>query len=203
MPVPMSNIVTTSSSNSSSPARRNRAPRDRARSVAVVMLLALGAAACVTPPSGGGGTPPATCGTGVAGTATAPNGGTLTITPTTNLCQADATVTVSGTGFNATSNNAFGIYVVYGPYSASTFFSDALVYGAAKWVHTGAPNTSGQAPMNANGSFSTTLTFDAQYTDGHGNSVNCAVTQCRIITFAAHGVPDRTQDSSRVISFAA
>jgi hypothetical protein len=176
--------------------------RTRRLVVAAVLALTLGAAACAAPPSGGGGGTPPACGTGSNATASAPNGATITIAPATNLCRSSATVTVSGTGFNATSNNAFGIYVVYGPFDPTTYFSDALVYGAAKWVHTGAPNSSGQAPMNLNGSFSTTLTFPAQYTDGHGNSVDCTTTQCRIVTFAAHGVPDRTQDSSAVISFA-
>lgn len=184
----------------------------RALTVGAVTLAGLfGVAACVPEPAGPA---PSTSSTSSTTSSTVacgsvstpasdatPGGADVTVTPSTDLCRTGQVITVSGSGFNPTANNSLGIYVVYGPYDPATFSTDASVYGASKWVHLGGPNSGGQAPMNPDGTFSTTLTVPAQYTDGGGNAVDCTTTQCSVITFTAHGVTDRSQDAVIPVSF--
>ena len=178
----------------------SRPVRRRLASILGAALLTVSAAACVTPPAGGGGGGPA-CGTGAAGSDTAANGAVLTVTPATNVCTPSGTVTISGTGYKPTANGGVGIYVVYGPKVVNGHL-DAGLFGSAKWVNVGAPNNASRAPMNPDGSFSTTLSLPATYTDAYGTVVNCQVTQCHILTFTAHGVNDRTQDADVAVDFA-
>ncbi|MDX6740280.1 hypothetical protein [Actinocorallia sp. A-T 12471] len=128
--------------------------------------------------------------------------GTLRVSPSSGLSATGAnTVSISGSGFDAKANNGFGVYVVFGPKPAN-YHLDANLFGAAKWVHTGgAGGGAGQAEMKADGSFSVTLSVQARYTDGNGKKVDCTVTKCYILTMAAHGVPDRSQDTSTPVSF--
>jgi hypothetical protein len=123
------------------------------------------------------------------------------VTPTSGLTASGATVTVSGSGFSATANGGVGIYVVFGPKKAN-FHQDANVFGAARWVHPkGAGGGPGQAALSQDGSFSTTLSVKAQYTDGNGTKVDCLKTQCYVLTFAAHGSADRSQDTATPVTF--
>lgn len=125
------------------------------------------------------------------------------VTPAAGLSASGASVSVSGSGFDATGNNGFGIYVVFGPKKAN-FHQDANAFGAARWVHVkGAGGSPGQAPLSKDGSFSTTLSVKARFTDGNGDQVDCLKTQCHILTFAAHGSPDRSQDTSTPLTFKA
>jgi Neocarzinostatin family len=108
-------------------------------------------------------------------------------------------VTVTGSGFDPNRNNRFGVYVVFGPRTAN-FSKDANLYASAVWVHAGGGG-GGQAPLSPSGAFSVRLTAKARYTDGNGRSVDCLATRCHVITMAAHGVPDRSQDTFTPITF--
>lgn len=112
-------------------------------------------------------------------------------------------ITVGGTGFAAVANNGVGIYVVFGPMrAAEAATTDSLLYGAARWVHRGAaPESAGQAPMAADGSFETTLEIEPRYVDGHGIEVDCRRVACGVLTMAAHGAPDRSQDTATPVEF--
>ncbi|MYW03537.1 Htaa domain-containing protein [Streptomyces sp. SID3343] len=123
----------------------------------------------------------------------------VTVTPNVDVDPAGGTVTVKGTGFDPNINNKFGVYVVFGPADAAV--TDAAAFGAQKWVRPGGtPSPSGDN-MNADGSFTTTLDIKAAYTDGNGKAVDCLVTQCQVITMAAHGSPNRTQDTRTPVGF--
>jgi hypothetical protein len=119
---------------------------------------------------------------------------TLTVTPTVNLDPAaPVTLTVTGSGYSGAAGGGTGIYLAFGPKSASgaAFVASQAQLGASKWTHLGATPSAGQATLNADGTFSTTLTVNASY-----GSVNCRVVQCGVITVAAHGdFSDRTQDA--------
>ncbi|MFD0684305.1 hypothetical protein [Actinomadura fibrosa] len=124
-----------------------------------------------------------------------------TVTPASGLDPGGQDLTVHGSGFSATANNGFGVYVVFGPKNAD-YATNANAFQASKWVHKGATPSAGQDVMNADGTFDVTLPgVKAQYTDGDGNRVDCLTTQCYVITMAAHGVPDRSQDSFTPVTF--
>ncbi|TDC61700.1 hypothetical protein E1200_28440 [Actinomadura sp. GC306] len=123
------------------------------------------------------------------------------VSPTTGLDPGGQTISVSGSGFDAARNNKFGVYVVFGPRRAD-WATNSNSFLAAKWVHPGgAGGGSGQAPMSASGGFSVSLQVKAKYTDGDGRKVDCLKTRCYVITMAAHGVPDRSQDTFTPITF--
>ncbi|MGI5165852.1 hypothetical protein ACQEU3_15975 [Spirillospora sp. CA-253888] len=123
----------------------------------------------------------------------------LQVSQRTGVDPAGATVSVSGSGFDARRNNGFGVYVVFGPRPAN-YFKDANLFAAAVWVHPkGGGN--GQARMSPSGSFSVSLRVKARYTDGNGKAVDCLAVACYVMTMAAHGVPDRSQDSMVPIAF--
>jgi LPXTG-motif cell wall-anchored protein len=135
----------------------------------------------------------------------------VTVSPTTGLNPAGgSTITVNGTGFDPDANNGFGVYAAFGPADPGTYFEDANRFLAAMWMHPGggSAGSPGQGELNADGSFTATLPpagglpLTAQYTDGNGQPVNCLTTQCYVITMAAHGVDDRSQDTCTAVSFA-
>jgi hypothetical protein len=127
----------------------------------------------------------------------------VTVEPAEALAPEDQEITVTGTGFDPAANGAVGIYVVFGPRTeAPRYFTDAELYIAARWVHVGAADVPGQATLAADGSFSTTLAIEPRFVDGHGTEVDCLVEECVVITMAAHGVADRTQDTFTPITFA-
>ncbi|MEU8801533.1 hypothetical protein, partial [Spirillospora sp. NPDC048819] len=122
------------------------------------------------------------------------------VSPTTGLDPGGQTITVRGSGFEAVRNNKFGVYVVFGP-RGPDWVSNSNAYLAATWVHPGGSGGGGQAPMSASGGFSVSLPVKARYTDGNGKKVDCLKTRCYVITMAAHGAPDRSQDTFTPISF--
>lgn len=121
----------------------------------------------------------------------------LTVSPATGAAPAGQTLTVNGSGFTA---NALGVYVAFGPKSAD-YHTNAGNYQKTKWVRTGATPSAGQDTLKADGTFSTTLDISASYTDGNGNAVDCLKTQCYVLTFAAHGSTDRSQDTFVPVKF--
>ncbi|WP_326551733.1 HtaA domain-containing protein [Micromonospora sp. NBC_01813] len=126
----------------------------------------------------------------------------VTVTPATGVDPAGATITVAGSGFDPAANNAAGIYVSFGP-KVDQHWTNAGVLQVTKWVSSTNEPTAARDRMNPDGSFNTTLPISARYTDGNGNAVDCTVTQCYVITFAARGSADRSQDTFTPVSFAA
>lgn len=127
-------------------------------------------------------------------------GVSVTVEPVAGLSAGATTVSITGTGFSTSGN---GIYVVFGPVTpAPGYHQDPSIYGAFKWVHPGEGGSALEAPLAADGSFSTTLEVASVFTAG-GGVVDCAVTACAVITFAAHGAPDRSQDTCTAITFVA
>ncbi|MGX7677844.1 neocarzinostatin apoprotein domain-containing protein [Jatrophihabitans sp. DSM 45814] len=127
----------------------------------------------------------------------APGAIRVSVQPSSDLALDSATVTVTGSGFATTGN---GIYVGVAA-TAKYDPTNADVFGAVKWVHLGASPGPGQDVLTADGSFTTTLSFPATFGSGT-NATDCTVTQCAIYTLAAHGSPDRSQDTHTVITFA-
>ncbi|WP_131740612.1 hypothetical protein [Actinomadura roseirufa] len=136
------------------------------------------------------------------GTAPAYAAGPATaVTPSSGLDPAGQDLKIRGSGFSATANNGFGVYVVFGP-KGPDYATNANAFQASKWVHKGATPSAGQDVMNADGTFDITLPgVKAKYTDGDGKNVDCLKTQCYVITMAAHGLPDRSQDSFTPVTF--
>ncbi|NEA22127.1 hypothetical protein, partial [Actinomadura bangladeshensis] len=141
----------------------------------------------------------AVAGAGLVAVAPPAHAASLRVSQTANLAPAGQSVTVSGSGFDAARNNGFGVYVVFGPRRAG-FHRNANAFASAVWVHPKGGG-GGQARMTAAGTFSVALTVKAKYTDGDGRAVDCAATGCYVMAFAAHGVPDRSQDAFVPMSF--
>ncbi|MYS87806.1 hypothetical protein [Embleya scabrispora] len=124
----------------------------------------------------------------------AAGGARLTVTPSTGLDPAGASITVKGSGYAAGSGN--GIYVVFGPKEAD-WTTNAGNYGASKWLKAYGPDGIGP-----DGTFSATLTdVKATYKNGAGKEVDCLKSECYVLTMAAHGSPDRSQDAFVKVSF--
>jgi hypothetical protein len=133
-----------------------------------------------------------------AGSAASAQGRSISVDPTEGLPLDGATLTVSGQGFSTEGN---GLYVVFGPVtSAPGYYTDPSIYSAFRWVHKGAGDSPIEAPLADDGSFSTTLQVTSTFTTSAGD-VDCVITACAVITFAAHGSPDRTQDACVAITF--
>lgn len=131
-------------------------------------------------------------------TGTLAQGASITVEPAGPVSGGAATLTVGGSGFATTGN---GVYVVFGPVTAAPeYYMDPGVYGAFKWVHAGAGDSPVEATLEADGSFSTTLDVSSVFMSS-GGEVDCTVTACAVITFAAHGSPDRTQDTCAAVAF--
>jgi LPXTG-motif cell wall-anchored protein len=126
---------------------------------------------------------------------------TLTVTPRTGLAPGGQTVTVVGRGFDPTRNGGVGVYVVFGP-KEPDYATNAETFRSAKWVHPGATPSAGQAPLAADGSFTTTIEVVAGYTTTSGRTIDCRVLGCSVLTMAAHGTPDRSQDAQVAVTFA-
>jgi hypothetical protein len=151
---------------------------------------------------------------GFAGSGSNPGGGgggstpgtpTLAASPTTGLsATGPTTIGVTGSGFDANAElfgHRRGVYLVYGPRPAD-FRTNANGYGAVKWVRPGGTASESGDAMSSTGGFATTLTVNPTYADGAGNTVDCTVTQCYLMTMAAHGDPDASQDTVVALSFA-
>ena len=125
-------------------------------------------------------------------------GASVVVEPAGPLPGGQNTLVVSGQGF-ATGGN--GIYVVFGPVTpAPGYYMDPSLYGSFKWVTPGGAETPATAPLAPDGSFSTTLEVTSLMTTSAGQ-IDCAATPCAVITFAAHGSPDRSQDTCTAVSF--
>ncbi|MEU8263402.1 hypothetical protein AB0C02_22590 [Micromonospora sp. NPDC048999] len=132
-------------------------------------------------------------------------GQTLTVTPSTGLNRAGATVSVSGRGYDVTK----GIYVAYcvdngagavpTPCGGGADTSGSL--GASHWISSNPPSYGeGLAvPYGAGGSFTVTLKVTATIGD-----VDCTVRRCAVITRADHTrAADRSQDVRVPVTFTA
>jgi hypothetical protein len=134
----------------------------------------------------------------VAASGTAAQGATLSVEPSHDLRPDGATLSITGSGFSSAGN---GIYVVFGPIvPAPDYYLDPSIYAAFRWVHAGAGDSPIEAPLADDGSFATTLEVAATFTTPSGD-VDCAVSACAVITFAAHGSPDRSQDTCVEVTF--
>ncbi len=137
----------------------------------------------------------------------------VAVSKKTNLALTDTSVKFAGAGFDPTIPNVFppfapglGVYVAYGPVdpaSPGTFWLDASAFASAKWARPGGPvpETATGGVMNADGTFLVTVDVPRTFTNGSG-PVDCTVTPCSILTMAAHGSTNRTQDSVTGITFA-
>ncbi|MCW2529140.1 MAG: putative rane protein [Pseudonocardiales bacterium] len=125
--------------------------------------------------------------------ASAVDGPAITVTPATGLAAAGAEITVSGSGFSTAGN---GIYV--GIAGTATYSpTNPGVFGAVKWVHTGATPSPGQDVLDNDGTFSTTLNVAATF-----GTTDCLASACAIYTLASQGSSDRSQDTSAAVTFA-
>jgi hypothetical protein len=120
--------------------------------------------------------------------------------PTTGLATENATISVSGSGFDPVANSAAGIYVAVGPKTENHWLNSGVLQGT-KWVYPDAPVSDARDVLNADGTFRTTLRVSARYTTRNGEVVDCTQVQCYLITFAAKGSADRSQDTFTPVTF--
>lgn len=98
---------------------------------------------------------------------------------TTTLAPLGTTsITVTGSGFKTTGNGIYVAVAEKGKFSTT----DAEAFSAAVYVRT--------SEMTPNGSFSTTLQVEPIT-----EAANCIEHTCALYTLAAHGSPDRSQDT--------
>ena len=126
----------------------------------------------------------------------------VNISKTTGLSLDEPTsITVTGSGFDPNAAGGQGIYVGFGP-KTENFHTNSAILGAAKWLK--ANPASYQEPLNADGTFSTTLSLSAGSTPPAAARLSTAAqVQCYVMTFAAHGSTDRSQDTFAPVTFAA
>lgn len=125
----------------------------------------------------------------------------VTVEPTGLLPAGSTTITVTGSGFDPNVANGNGIYVVFGPITAAPgYYLDPSIYGAFKWVSPGGAESPATAPLGADGTFSTTLDITSTMTTSAGD-IDCTTAACAVITFAAHGSQDRSQDTCTWVRF--
>jgi hypothetical protein len=129
----------------------------------------------------------------------------VNVNPATNANPSGQTFAISGSGFSATANGGLGVYVAFGPnpiYNPSDWFNNISHYQTAVWVHPGGTGTNTNKNMNANGTFSFTMVkADGSPLTAQYGSTDCQAIQCGIVTMAAHGSTDRSQDSFTAVSF--
>ena len=121
-------------------------------------------------------------------------GATVTVAPKSDLSRTgETTLTISGSGFDP-AFNANGFYVAYGkqPTAFPVSATDAELLPVQKWVSPMTPEGAQTARLNADGTFSTTLTISPTWTTRGATptDVNCAFqiyAQCGVYTWAAHG----------------
>ncbi|WP_349865180.1 HtaA domain-containing protein [Leifsonia sp. WHRI 6310E] len=124
----------------------------------------------------------------------------VVVSPNTGVDPAAGSLTVSGTGFATTGP---GFYIGVGPKSAkdnADWSSNAKYYQGVKWATTA--GTYG-AKINADGSFTISLSGLKRLFSSNGATVDCGAVECGVYTFAAHGSADRSQDTYTPIAFAA
>ncbi|WP_439675488.1 hypothetical protein [Embleya sp. MST-111070] len=127
----------------------------------------------------------------------------LTVSPAAGANPDGQNFTVTGTGFDPVRDGGNGVYVAFGP-KGTDWNTNPAPYQATKWVRTTPGTSPGQARLNADGSFSLTLDgMKAKYRNKDGVEYDCAVTTCHVVAFAAHGSPDRSQDTFVPVAFKA
>ncbi|MFI9639278.1 HtaA domain-containing protein [Micromonospora sp. NPDC051925] len=129
-----------------------------------------------------------------------PAGPAVGVTPSTGVDPAGATITVEGSGFDPEANSAAGIYVSFGP-KVDEHWTNSGVLQVTKWVSKTNEPTEARDRLHADGTFRTTLPISAVYTDRNGAQVDCTKVQCYVITFAARGAADRSQDTFTPVTF--
>jgi len=125
----------------------------------------------------------------------APVSASVVVSPSQGIDPAGANLTVSGSSFKPTGSGVFGVYAGIGPKSAlsdPSWFLNAAHFANVKWV----------SSIGADGTFSTTLTGVKAVFTSNGSQVDCTVVECGIVTMAAHGSTDRSQDTYTPVSFA-
>jgi hypothetical protein len=125
---------------------------------------------------------------------------TVGVTPAAGVDPAGAVITVTGSGFDPAANGAAGIYVSFGP-KVEDHWTNASVLQVTKWVSRDNLPTDARDTLNPDGTFQTTLPISAVYTDRNGAEVDCTAVQCYVITFAARGSADRSQDTFTPVTF--
>ncbi|WP_075692324.1 neocarzinostatin apoprotein domain-containing protein [Corynebacterium sphenisci] len=139
--------------------------------------------------SGKGNSGPAATGGGDSATSKSSSGATVTVSPVSGLKPAGDTVRVVGRGFKTSGN---GVYVgLVDVAKFSPINRDAFAPGTV-WV---ARNNN---KLKEDGSFAIDLPVQAKF-----NDTDCTKVECAVYTFAAHGSPDRSQDTSTPVKFAA
>jgi hypothetical protein len=118
-------------------------------------------------------------------------------------------LTVTGAGFQ--NSLPLGVYVAFGPDPATLpadWFTNPAYFQAAALVWQNGAGTATSKKMNANGSFHFDLTradgsgITKTYTNGLGQTVDCGVVRCGVLTFKSMGSTDRSFDTFRPVSFA-
>lgn len=107
---------------------------------------------------------------------------TLTVTPSTGLDPEGDSVAVAATGFRDVADPTHGLYVVQ-----AAIVDGVLRYGNARQVSP-TPTTATMWQLDTDGAFSGTLPVTRTFTQG-GVTVDCAVTQCQVVTFKARTAP--------------
>jgi len=170
--------------------------RRRTRLLGAVMATALLGGSLVV----GGATPPASA---------APTP-VVSVTPSTGAGAAGQTLAVSGSNVSTTANGGIGIYVAFGPHPdtlPADKWVNAAYYQNVAWTHPGGTGTATNKNLENDGTFNFNLTradgspLTAVYTTSAG-TFDCTQISCGVLTFTAHGVPDRTQDTFTPVSFA-
>ncbi|NMM85251.1 hypothetical protein B2J88_12870 [Rhodococcus sp. SRB_17] len=110
---------------------------------------------------------------------------TVTVSNATGIAAAGETVTVSGTGFSGAGAGIYVGLVQDNKYS----LTDAGAWMTTTWI---------KAANIVDGKWSTTV--DAVAVKG---ASDCLANTCSIYTVAAHGSPDRTQDTKTPVAFTA
>ena len=106
------------------------------------------------------------------------SGARVSVSRTTISPTGKTPIAITGQGFTSSGS---GVYVGLAE-KAKFSTTDASVFGATTWVR--------PQQMSPNGSFTTTLNIEPIFKAG-----NCIKNQCAIVTFAAHGSADRSQDT--------
>jgi hypothetical protein len=129
----------------------------------------------------------------------------VTAAPSINIARQGTSFVIKGSGFSATANGGIGVYVAFGSKPSlhpADWFNRIERYQAAVWVHPRGTGTTTNKTMNPNGTFQFTLTNgDGSPIQPTYGSTDCTRIQCGIVTMAAHGSSDRSQDSYRAIVY--
>lgn len=117
----------------------------------------------------------------------------VSVSPDTDLDpEGPNTLSVNGEDF---ASEGPGVYVAVGPaglFDVPDFHANAELFSQAQWVRS----------IDTDGSFTQELTLQDPSFDSDGTPVDCIENECGVYTWAAHGSPDRSQDTYTPITFA-